>query len=271
MSKKIFLIGEHGHDKFALVDDSDYENVCKYRWHLNSGGYACRPTYISRKSKINPGKVGSISMHRQIIENKGGLIIDHINQNKLDNRRKNLRLCNYSQNFANRPKLVTNTSGFKGVKFDRKLNKYVARISYNYKNYYIGVYVKGEDAALAYNIKAKELYGDFVDKNKTPTNSTLVSEKMKNGFNISLNKNVSSKNGTIYDRKAENHLRSKPVIAYNLDGTLYKEYSCTVEAEKDGFNRKRISACCIGKIKTSNGKIWKRLNISSKEYLKSKI
>src|ERR1035437_10255530 len=90
-----------------MVDDEDYEELNKYSWHLNDNGYAMHT--------FNPNKV---RMHRYIKnltfkDNK--IFIDHINGNKLDNRKENLRLCNNMENLFNRGKNLNNTSGYKGV------------------------------------------------------------------------------------------------------------------------------------------------------------
>ena len=85
---RIYLRGKKGEGKFAEVDDDDFERLNKYKWYYGPGGYA----YAY--------KVGY--MHRNIIEIPEGLQIDHINRDKLDNRRSNLRVCTSSENNLNR-------------------------------------------------------------------------------------------------------------------------------------------------------------------------
>ena len=90
-------------------------------------------------------------------------IIDHVNGNGLDNRRENLRISTNSQNLANRRKNCNNTSGFKGVQPKRK--KYSACVGFQGKKIRLGVYDTPEEAARAYDEKAKELFGEYANLN----------------------------------------------------------------------------------------------------------
>jgi hypothetical protein len=90
------------------------------------------------------------------------IIIDHIDRNGLNNTRKNLRICTHAQNKANLHLYRNNTSGFRGVTFDKNRNKWFAKIRKNDKWIFIGRFDKKIDAAIAYQKKAKEFFGDFV-------------------------------------------------------------------------------------------------------------
>lgn len=93
------------------------------------------------------------------------LVVDHKNGNPLDNRRENLRVCLQSQNAKNRGKSEgVYTSKFKGVFF--KKDKWMAKISTNYKAIHIGSFETEEDAAKAYNNAAEKLHGEFAYLNK---------------------------------------------------------------------------------------------------------
>lgn len=87
--------------------------------------------------------------------------IDHINENKSDNRICNLRQANRSQNMFNRGKNKNNTSGFKGVVFCKDTGRWRAQMSIYGKSVNIGRFDTKEDAANAYLEKAKELRGEF--------------------------------------------------------------------------------------------------------------
>lgn len=87
--------------------------------------------------------------------------IDHKNRNGLDCRRENLRAATSSQNLGNTAKKRTNTSGFKGVYWHRKLNKWFAQITCNGKQRHLGCFAEKEAAADAYIRAAKELFGEF--------------------------------------------------------------------------------------------------------------
>lgn len=151
--KKIKLING-GH---TLVSDEDYEVLNKFRWRKEAaGGYILR----TRLKKL-------IWMHRVILGLKIGEYTDHINGIRTDNRRENLRKCTLQQNLFNQGKQLRKTSSqFKGVVFraDRhggNSHRWVARIALNGKRFHLGCFKHEKDAAIAYNNKAKELYGDF--------------------------------------------------------------------------------------------------------------
>lgn len=87
-----------------------------------------------------------------------GLQVDHINADCTDNRIENLRLATASQNSSNRPR--ASKSGYRGVS-EHHTGIYQARIKHHGRTIYIGIYMTEEEAAHAYDIKAKELHGEF--------------------------------------------------------------------------------------------------------------
>jgi HNH endonuclease/AP2 domain len=87
--------------------------------------------------------------------------LDHINRNRSDNRFSNLRLATSRQNKVNGPKLSTNTSGFKGVSFNKQRNKWIAQIKVPGKNLALGYFLTPEEAHAVYCEIAKELHGQF--------------------------------------------------------------------------------------------------------------
>jgi hypothetical protein len=150
--KQIPLNGKHGKGKFALVDDEDYEELMKYKWRVNSVGYAVRGY--------------SISMHRLIMNCDKGLLVDHINHEPLDNQKRNLRICTTSQNGMNRVPKKGGTSKYKSVYFNKAAKKWRASIMINGKSIHLGTFNTELEAAQAYNAKAKELFGEFAHINK---------------------------------------------------------------------------------------------------------
>lgn len=89
------------------------------------------------------------------------LDVDHKNRIRHDNRVENLRMVTRQQNSMNRPKQVNNTSGYKGLYWDKRNKKWHSRIYYNGKNIHLGYFNDIEEAREAYNKKAKELYGEY--------------------------------------------------------------------------------------------------------------
>ncbi len=137
--------------KLAFVDDDDYDRVTRFSdWYINELGYV-----YSTRVKGTP-----LSFHCFIIGDKGGFIIDHFNGLPSDCRKCNLRHVTRYENRMNTHTLQNNnTSGYRGVNFFQK--KWVAELRHDGKRHYIGRYRTKEEAALAYNKKAKEVFGEL--------------------------------------------------------------------------------------------------------------
>lgn len=136
----------------AIVDDEDYDLVSKHTWHCTEHGYAARRNPSTKKIEY---------LHRFIMRPPESKVIDHINHNKLDNRRSNLRICTVSENLKNtRPK--RGTSKYKGVHFKKGRSKpWRARIHYDGVDEILGDFYTEEEAAYAYNLRAIEVHGEF--------------------------------------------------------------------------------------------------------------
>jgi len=146
--------------KVAVVDTDDYEQVSRFNWYARKGKNNCwyavtdvwHPT-IKKKEHI--------SMHRiLVVTTKDQPFVDHINNNGLDNRRCNLRRCSNSENMGNCRK-HRDSSSPKGTWWDKKRNQWGVQICHQYKKYFLGYYDDVEQAVLAYNKKAKELFGEY--------------------------------------------------------------------------------------------------------------
>jgi hypothetical protein len=144
--------------KFAIVDDEDFEWLSKWKWSLCSG-YAVRKIYLGNID----GKYKSkrFSMHREIMKVSKELKIDHINRNRIDNRKINLRTCNATQNLMNKKHQKNSASGIKGVRWREDIKKWHVEIQANKKRFYLGVFIEMSDAINAYNDAAKKYHGEF--------------------------------------------------------------------------------------------------------------
>lgn len=151
---RIPLHGQRGVFKgWALIDASDLELVRGVAWTIDPRGYvAGRP----------PGAKSAVTLHRVLMP--GAVCVDHINRDKLDNRRQNLRACSLSENSRNSGISINNTSGFKGVTPTPK-GRWRARIWMDRKEIHIGTYDTPEAAQKAYDAKALELHGRFASPN----------------------------------------------------------------------------------------------------------
>jgi HNH endonuclease/AP2 domain len=87
--------------------------------------------------------------------------LDHINHDPSDNRIENLRLATNSQNMANRPAQINNTSGFKGTTFHKQRRKWQAQITVNKKVLHLGLFKTPEAAHAAYVLATQALHGEF--------------------------------------------------------------------------------------------------------------
>lgn len=157
MSKQIPL--SRGY--FAIVDDEDYEMLMAYKWHISHFGYA-QTSVGGRENKRN------ILMHRLLMEVPKGMEIDHINGDRIDNRRCNLRLVTRSQNMHNMSGNTNTSSRFKGVSWDKDRNLWAVNIQTNGKSVHLGRYASEIEAARAYNIAAVQQHGEFARLNEIP-------------------------------------------------------------------------------------------------------
>lgn len=138
----------------VLVDDNVWHKCSKIFWRINHDGY------ITGHKNIG-------MMHRYLIGNvKTGEIVDHINNIRYDNRISNLRIVSSTDNCHNRTKQKNTSSQYIGVSFRKPQQKWHSNISYNHKRYYLGSFENEVDAAIAYNDKAIELYGESANLNE---------------------------------------------------------------------------------------------------------
>lgn len=91
--------------------------------------------------------------------------LDHINGDKTDNRIENLRKATRADNNRNQPKRKNNTSGYKGVSWNKKYGKWVAYIGIDWKRRHLGYFETAEAAHAAYSAAANELHGSFANCN----------------------------------------------------------------------------------------------------------
>lgn len=144
----------------AIVDD-EWHWLDTWKWYAQK----CGNKYYARHKERYPEGMKIISMHRLIMNAKPGQKIDHINGNSCDNRVDNMRFCTDSQNFQNSRKRKGCSSKYKGVfKSGRKWRSQIC-IPGTSKSMSIGNFETEKEAALAYDEKAKELFGEFARLN----------------------------------------------------------------------------------------------------------
>ncbi len=145
--------------QFAIIDEADRALVEPIRWSAapcnrsNGGFYA-----VNGRGGAKPTKNGKRYMHRLIVGATDGQLVDHINGNGLDNRRSNLRLADYRANCINRH--YQSRSGFRGVHANSQ-STWRAIITSHGKPRRLGSFASAFDAAVAYDLAAIELHGEF--------------------------------------------------------------------------------------------------------------
>lgn len=141
----------------VLVDDEDYDDLMQFNWQLN-----VRTGYITR-SNWHDGKHDTEYLHRRIMKAPKGMDVDHIDRNRFNDQKSNLRICRRSENMANSvPR--RGLSKYKGVSKLNRPNlkkKWLSYIKVEYKTYYNGYYETEAEAAHVYNQFAEQIFGEF--------------------------------------------------------------------------------------------------------------
>jgi len=155
--------------KYTLVDDEEFDKLNQYKWHAEKAPY----TYYAVRSVGSHAARKRIRMSRFIMNAPEKMYVDHINHDGLDNRKENLRICTHAENSRNKKSHIDGSSEYLGVSHRRYFKKngnyserWVTEIMFCNKRIYIGRYRNEIDAALSYNQKAVELFGEFANLNE---------------------------------------------------------------------------------------------------------
>ena len=143
----------------TIVDDADYVVLASWKWRVLDNRHGQFYAIRSSPRRIKPRR--TVLMHREILDAPTGVMVDHINGDGLDNQRNNLRLCTNAQNQQNRRKHATASSRYKGVCWDKSVDKWLARIGPHGKVQILGWHASELEAARAYDRAAHEMCGEF--------------------------------------------------------------------------------------------------------------
>ena len=150
----------------AIVDNEDYEELSRLKWHCSTRGNRPGHLYAVRRQSAKSGKRGKMRMHRVIMNAPDGMEVDHIDGDELNNQRANLRVCTRKQNGRSRGKHVAKTSRYKGVYLDKVSGKWRAIIQPDGGAKGLGAHGTEREAARAYNKAAIEEFGTFARLNE---------------------------------------------------------------------------------------------------------
>lgn len=143
-------------DQFYF-DLEDYNKIKNYCWYLDDYGYIETTIYIDKNTSH------TLKMHRLIMDvlDNDEVVVDHIGHSTVDNRKSQLRVCTQGNNTYNTVKKYTNTSGFKGISWDKDRCKWHVQIGVNNKNIHLGRYDNLEDAIIARKIAEEKYHGSY--------------------------------------------------------------------------------------------------------------
>jgi hypothetical protein len=169
------LQGGRGDGQSAKVSPEDYDQLKEFQWHYHDG-------YVARGGRKGLGEPASVRMHRQVMNAPQGAEVDHVNHDRLDNRRENLRLCTRSENAMNSL----------GVGVALRKGAWDASIDLGNKRHHLGRYPTKEEALKARDAARLYHYGEFANveyPDVTPRSITDIAAsapsqktKAKSGF-----------------------------------------------------------------------------------------
>ena len=143
-----YAVGIFENGKEVKFDIEDLEQISSHQWFIDSLGYPAS----AKDDK-------TIRLHNLLLGHQPkGLCIDHINRNRLDNRRCNLRVCTYRENVHNSSLKTNNTSGVTGVFYDKRAKRWRAQIYIKGKTTHVGIFDDFKDAVNARKKAEQEYY-----------------------------------------------------------------------------------------------------------------
>jgi hypothetical protein len=147
----------------AIIDAADVDQVAEFNWYANPS----KATHYAKTDVWHPKlrRRERVYLHRLIACPPSDHFVDHINGKGLDCRRSNLRVCLPAQNAANRHDTRGSTSGYRGVRFDARRGRWVARLTVSYRNLYLGSFGSEAEAVAAYDAASRRKHGAFASPN----------------------------------------------------------------------------------------------------------
>lgn len=161
---------------WTRVSPGDYRLAMSRPWHLDSSGYVASSAFDRRTGK----RTRTVYLHRLVTRCPAGMVADHRHHDPLDNRRESLRRATTSQNAANARRLNLvgkKLAPYRGVTVHKQTGKFMAQVKCLGVNHYCGLFDNAEDAAQAYDRKARALFGRFAILNNLPRTARAPKER----------------------------------------------------------------------------------------------
>lgn len=152
----VYIVLKNGVE--TVVDLADMELVSGVSWFAKN---ARKTMYVEGSTRCVNYKMKKFYLHRFLMQPGKGVVVDHIDGDGLNNRRSNLRLVDKSQNAQNAKKSSANTSGFKGVSFNKATGKWEACLRAQGKKRFLGLHQTPELAHAAYCRGIEKHFGEF--------------------------------------------------------------------------------------------------------------
>jgi len=141
------------------IDLDDVEQLKNFKWYEHRGKWG---SYAVSRDRNNNGKY--IRLNRLLLNPKRNNVVDHINRDSLDNRRKNLREVSNRLNCCNTKISKNNTSGCVGVVFNKRANKWMSQIKVNYKSIHLGYFKNFQDAVNVRKQAELKYFGEIIKR-----------------------------------------------------------------------------------------------------------
>jgi len=227
-----------------LVDAEDLLDLRQWSWSINASGYAVRGWQIDNR------KFGE-SIHRRVMGLSPGdkLQVDHIDGNRLNNQKVNLRICTRIENSRNR-RNQANNSGYKGVHWRASTKRWLAAIGHLGKQYFLGSYDTAEEAHRAYCAAAAALHGEFANAGDGPIDNYRLRAILK----------LPIKRRTTEHPKADESPFATPVFCVQEGKRFGSARSAAEWLRKNGrpkADSSAIAAACRGRAKSAYGFNWR--------------
>lgn len=153
----------------AKVSDEDYDMLMQWKWYVRPAYRRNTKeiiNYYTSGSKKIDGKWKSVSMHRLIMGEPKGMMVDHKDGFGLHNERDNLRICTRGQNSMNSVSAKGSSSRYIGVSYHKLQKSWISSICINKKDKFLGYFKVEKEAAIIYNLTARRYHGEFARPNK---------------------------------------------------------------------------------------------------------